>query len=298
MTTIGIYGRFNGANIATSVAEALEDHGFNAVFFGPVEDIDTTVHQDAIILLTQEKGYNLLKQASDLGLSGVSLCPSVPNDSFSVVEVTADVFGSGNGLITTTIRNFLRTGVLNVHGKAEDELLLIEQEDLAETIVSVLDVHFSEGPQFTTAWGKTSSVTTLGDFCSDLWFAVNELAEQAADAGIGPFEPGALTIRSGGALKVKNVPEVTDEKFWTEYGSLRDGIKASAHRLLSEGEIPRNRARRYIAPDFAVAEEREDWWEFISQEPPLGLISRHVHNRLRTTPWKPQLNLFDFEIRS
>lgn len=289
MKIIGIYGKFATTNLQTSLYEALRDRGFLPVFFGDTETVDTELEQDAYIYLGTHGSASFMESAAATGITGVTLDPSGDVDGWTFIDTNGIVvFGSGHDDITTTIREFIRTGQLTIKGLPEDEYALVEQEDLAEVIASVISIHIALGAMApVNVWGKDSEVVTLAEFARALWFMVKArvLAADAngTDSGVAPILelPEVIVPVRKTAVSV-TTPETTDGLFHVEFASLEDGIVTTLQRLVMQGEGCIYRAGRYAV---------EDWY---LEEPILG-IKKDFHSaganmraRLSGKDWNPR----------
>lgn len=293
--TIGIYGRLPGVEIQTSVHAALWDMDWNVIFFGAAE-FDASADIDYVIVLNTSGANELLKAADAAGVSGVTLCNEVESENWTIINLQGvEVYGSGQGKLTSTIKNAMKTGQVVVHGLPEDEVALVEQEDLAQTIALAMFEHIDQGPQGTIpAWGVDSKVVTLGEVAKIVFDEVNSYFKHLTDTQQAQFVPfvgypivserlhrgnsfgrsGMFVVREKKTKKVierKPFPEEPDAilvemdmkptsaKYFNNYSSLSKGVQTTIYRMASEGhKIEQPREARYALPRQLLFEMTHD----------------------------------------
>lgn len=254
---VGVYGNLPDCNIVTSVVEALEDNGFYAVYFGETLSLDNDVPQDYIVHLDPNNGLFLLEEAVERGIRGVTLNPSVWKESFSVVDIPAGVtvYGSGTNDLTTMIKGILETGDLLVDGDPSDQLVVIEQEAVANLIVSALKLMVGEYPTATfTSVVERSTLTTLGEFAKVVFRSVQQLIHEMEESNIEISIP-ELTVPEIADIDRSPIelPEYVDVP--VNSSAVSNGVKATIYRLFNQGQVPPgDRAMKYELPAEIIQE--------------------------------------------
>lgn len=282
MIHIGVYGKVPGIDITDDLLEELICNGMFATFYGPVKAISPD-DQDFIIDLNVTGSMVLLKGAEKRGISGVSLNPDAP-DSFSLVDIThVDVFGSGSDALTLMVRDFVKTGVLTARGvitsasgkrgvmhgygtkaAAEDDRVsvsdqynIVEQSDLAMTIVNVL-VRHQDGPVRLNSFGENSRTVELTEFCKTLFEEMKKYVlrmEAKSEETLVPTigMPTAPLSRTTKVREVKGLPESNGYQFKSLATAIRICMKREMEAL--EDGWPA-RAPRYDVAEWVVNEPK------------------------------------------